>query len=131
MLAADTNVLARLLVSDDLAQQKAVRQRLEKATAEGVAVLITPVVLAELAWVLESVYGYERGDIVRAIRAVVDTPPFHAPERGDVLQAADLYSEGSAGFSDYLILSLARSAGAASLLTFDRRLLRHSLCKKP
>jgi predicted nucleic-acid-binding protein len=48
-----------------------------------------------------------------------------------VLKAVDQYSAGTADFPDYLILALARAAGAATLLTFDRRLLRHSSCKAP
>jgi predicted nucleic-acid-binding protein len=131
MLAADTNVVVRLLVSDDVAQQKAVRTRLERAKADGDAVVVSTVVLAEVAWVLDSVYGYSRTDIARAIRAVVSTPPFLSPERSDVLKAVDRYSAGGADFSDYLILTLAKAAGASTLLTFDRRLLRHSSCRAP
>lgn len=131
MLAADTNVVVRLLVSDDLEQQEAVHRRLEAAGAAGEAVLVTPVVVAELAWVLESVYDYSRSEITRAVRAVVETPPFLCPERPDVLQALDLYGQGSAGFTDYLIFALAKAGGAEVLLTFDRRLLRNSSCERP
>jgi predicted nucleic acid-binding protein len=73
MLAADTNVVVRLLVSDDLVQQSAALERLERARDQGEAVVITPVVLAEVAWVLDAVYGYARDDIAQAVRSVVST----------------------------------------------------------
>lgn len=64
MLAADTNVIVRLLLSDDLAQQRAVHRRLERVLAGGDSVAVSVVVLAELSWVLDSVYQYGRADIV-------------------------------------------------------------------
>lgn len=131
MLAADTNVLVRLLVSDDLAQQAVVRRRLDRANTEGEAVLVTPVALAETAWVLDAVYGYGRKQIFGAVRAVLNTPPFLCPERQDVLRALQLCDAGSADFPDYLILALSESGGATTLLTFDRKLLRHPRCQKP
>jgi predicted nucleic-acid-binding protein len=131
VLAADTNVLARLVVSDDLAQQKAVRRRLDRALAAGEQVVLTTVVLAELAWVLDAAYGYGRESVALAIRTFVDTPPFFAPEKAQVLEALDAYDTGAAEFSDYLLLALARAAGAERLLTFDRKLLRDPACEKP
>jgi predicted nucleic-acid-binding protein len=131
MFAPDTNVLVRLLVSDDLAQQKAVRKRLDRILAAGDEVVLTTVALAELAWVLDAAYGYDREAIVLARRSLLDTPPFVSPEKGQVLEALDAYTSGPADFSDYLIVALAGSAGAGTLLTFDRELLRHSACKKP
>jgi predicted nucleic-acid-binding protein len=131
MLAADTNVVVRLLVSDDLAQQAAVRRQLELCAKSGEAVLVSPLVLAEVAWVLDSVYGYSREQIALAVRAVVSTSPFLCPERSDVLLALDSYSSGTADFPDYLILALAKAAGATALLTFDRRLLKHRACRRP
>lgn len=130
-LAADTNVLVRLLVSDDLAQQAAVVARLEEAESAGGKVLVTSVVLAELSWVLESAYEYDRKDIVRAIEAVMTTSPFSIEDPPVATAALDAFRTGSAGFSDYLVLAAARARGASRLLTFDRKLLRHPDCEKP
>jgi predicted nucleic-acid-binding protein len=131
VLAADTNVLVRLVVPDDLAQQKAVRKRLDRALADGEQVVLTTVALAELAWVLDAAYGYDREPIARAIRALIDTPPFVSPEKSEVMQALEAYATGPANFSDYLLVALATNAGAQRVLTFDRKLLRDPACEKP
>lgn len=131
MLAADTNVLVRLVVSDDLAQQKAVRRRLDRVLADGEQVVLTTVALAELAWVLDAAYGYGREPIALAIRTLVDTPPFVSPEKSEVMEALQAYATGPAEFSDYLLVALAKNAGAHTVLTFDRRLLRDPACEKP
>ncbi|HSN99866.1 MAG TPA: type II toxin-antitoxin system VapC family toxin [Candidatus Nanopelagicales bacterium] len=131
MFAADTNVLIRVLVGDDRRQQKAALARLEAIRTSGGSVVVSSVVLAEVAWVLDRAYDYERAQIVSALRGVLDTPPFFIPQRPDVLAAIDEYASGSADFADYLILSLARAEGSKTLLTFDRRLLRTAGCEAP
>lgn len=131
MLAADTNVLVRLVVTDDLGQQRAARRRLDRALADGEHVVLTSVALVELAWVLDAAYGYGREAIGLAIRTLVDTPPFVSPEKAAVLEALDAYAEGPADFSDYLLVARSRSAGAKTVLTFDRALLKHPACEKP
>ena len=131
LVAADTNVAVRLLVSDDLAQQRAVVARLERIQARGGHILMTNVVLAEVAWVLESAYGYPRADVLRAITTLVTTTPFTADDPGVVADALVAAASGAADFADYLVLAASRARGATTLLTFDKRLLRHRGCERP
>jgi predicted nucleic-acid-binding protein len=128
MIGADTNVLVRLLVSDDLEQQRLVLERLERVQKDGGRVLVSSVVLAELSWVLSSAYGYDKSAIMKAIEAMTATPSFLLPDHAAAVQALEWYGEGPADFADYLILALAISQGGSSLLTFDRKLLKHRLC---
>jgi predicted nucleic-acid-binding protein len=129
--AADTNVVVRVLVGDDRRQQAAALVRLKKIRTEGGSVLVGAVVLAELAWVLAAAYEYDRRQIAAALRALLSTPPFVVPRRAEVLASIEMYEDGPADFSDYLILSLARSEGCTVLLTFDRNLARSSGAERP
>jgi predicted nucleic-acid-binding protein len=131
LYGADTNVLVRLLVSDDLEQQQAVRSRLESILASGDSVLVTHVVMAELAWVLESAYDYDRVAIASAVEAITETPPFEVEGRDVVLHALVMYQPGSADLSDYLVLAGCSARGALPLLTFDRKLAREPGCELP
>ena len=71
--------------------------------------------LAEVMWVLESVYDLSASDQAQAI--------VHDHEA--VLAALELFrSRPSLGFSDCLILESARKAGHLPLGTFDRGLAR-------
>jgi len=131
VLAVDTNVLVRVLVGDDVTQHKAAMARLRKMRRSGEAALVGPVVLAETGWVLSSIYGYGRAQIVAALRALLATPPFVVTQRDAVIAAIAAYEKGPADFSDYLILEQARLEGCTALLTFDRRLLKDSACRTP
>lgn len=48
------------------------------ATATGERLLISPVVLCEMVWVLESCYGYGRADVSNALAHVLKTVEFEA-----------------------------------------------------
>ena len=131
MIALDTNVLVRLLVSDDLAQQQMVQQRLTSMRDAGESALVSHVVLAELSWVLRAVYDYSREPIADALEKLAATSPFYVPSAHVVGHALEWYRKGNAEFADYLILSLSLSEGASRLLTFDRKLLKHNTCEVP
>jgi predicted nucleic-acid-binding protein len=131
VLAVDTNVLVRVLVGDDPVQHRAAMSRLGKMRRAGEAALVGPVVVAEVGWVLSSVYGYDRSAIVAALRGILATPPFVVSARDAVIAALAAYEKGPADLSDYLILELGRLEGCRALHTFDRRLLKEPACKAP
>jgi predicted nucleic-acid-binding protein len=131
VLAVDTNVLVRVLVGDDPAQHRAAMSRLRGMRRKGEGALVVPVVVAEAGWVLASVYGYDRKQIVAALRGVLATPPFVFTQRDAVIAALSTYESGSADLSDYLIVELARTEGCTKVLTFDRKLLKEPTAEAP
>ncbi len=131
MIGVDTNVLVRLLVSDDLPQQRRALARITAARAAGEDVLLTTVVLAELAWVLESAYDYDRAAIGSAIGQLLSTEPFTCDATTEVRAALAAYASGKAGFSDHLIVALSAASGCRALVSFDRRLQREPLVEAP
>lgn len=131
MRAVDTNVLLRLFVADDLAQHKAATKRLSKLEAAGEKAFVSTVVVAELAWGLRAVYGYDRAAIATVIDALLDGDVFEVDDRAAVSNALAAYKQGGPELAVLVILSLGRSRGATSLLTFDRALLKYSDCEKP
>lgn len=115
MLAVDTNVLVRLVVRDDADQVRAA----EKFVIKGA--WVSHLVLAETLWVLDSVFELPREQVVLAIEMLLN-------HRDLTLQDADVVSAAlghfrtrpSVGFSDCLVLEIARKAGHLPIATFDR-----------
>lgn len=119
MRAVDTNVLVRLIVRDDPKQVAAA----EAFVANGAWVSV--LALAEATWVLSSAYGLDSRRIATAVEMLL--------EHGQlVLQDADVASAAlgrlrrnpSLGYSDCLLVEMARKAGHVPLGTFDRSLGR-------
>jgi predicted nucleic acid-binding protein len=116
MRAADTNILLRLLLRDDPRQTAAA----ETFVRDGV--WISHLVLAEAAWRLESVYGFEPARIAEAVEKLLDNPVV-AIQDIDVVLAALAHFKAKSGIelADCLILEIARKAGHSPLGSFDRK----------
>lgn len=119
MRAVDTNVLVRLLVRDDPVQLAAA----EDFVASGA--WVSHVVLVETVWVLESVYGAPHRRIASAIEMLLDHRDL-AIQDPEVVAAAltQFRKRAKLGFSDCVVLEIARKAGHLPLGTFDRALAK-------
>ncbi len=117
MRAVDTNVLVRLLVRDDAAQVKAAENFIEKGA------WVSQLVLAETLWVLEAVYERSKSQLAKAIDLLVNHETLTLQD-ADVVSAAlaNFRKRPTLGFSNCLILEIARKAGHLPLGTFDKSL---------
>jgi predicted nucleic-acid-binding protein len=119
MRAVDTNLLVRLAVRDDPRQVRAA----EAFVAEGA--WVSHLVLLEFVWVLASVYGLGPKQIEAAVEILLSHEHLVLDAREVVDAALRQFRERPAiGFSDCLVLEVARRAGHLPLGTFDRNLGR-------
>jgi predicted nucleic-acid-binding protein len=127
VIALDTNVLARYVVGDEPRQTAAARRLIESSCTNEAPGVVSLVVLCELVWVLVQGYGYRRDQVALVLRRLLSAQDL-AVERSDLAwQALNLYEEGPADFSDYVIGLSGRSEGAESTCTFDRRAAKSPL----
>jgi predicted nucleic-acid-binding protein len=117
MRAVDTNVLVRLIARDDSRQAASAESFIEKGA------WVSILALAEAAWVLTSVYELSAKELAQAIEMLLNHRDLVLQEPEAVAGALDLFrAKPSLGFSDCLMLQLARKAGHLPLGTFDRNL---------
>jgi predicted nucleic-acid-binding protein len=108
------------LLDDDDVQGRAARA-FQRTHAP---LFVSHVVLAELAWVLSSSYGFSRERLRALVEMLVDTAGVSLQEPNVVRAALADFRSSRADFSDCLILAIAQSATEAPLATFDRKLGR-------
>ena len=70
MQAIDTNLLVRLFVADDPEQADKVKALFDRHADEEGAFWVADIVLVELVWALDRVYGRPRVQIVAALQAL-------------------------------------------------------------
>jgi predicted nucleic-acid-binding protein len=117
MRAADTNVLVRLVTGDDERQLAVASAFLQNA------VWVSHIVLAETVWVLQRAYHFEQARIAVTIDLFLHHESVTLQDTDVVAAALDLYrGKTNVGFSDCLVLEIARKAGHLPLGTFDRDL---------
>ena len=79
--------------------------------------------LAETTWVLAAVYDLGAAEIATAVEMLLNHKQLTFHDSDAVAAALDLFrSRPELGFTDYLMLHLARKAGHLPLGTFDRGL---------
>ncbi len=119
MRAVDTNLLVRLVVRDDAVQVAAA----EEFVAAGA--WVSHLVLAETLWVLDAVHERTPAQLAAAVEMLLNHEHL-AIQDPDVVGRAleDFRARPALGFSDCLVLEIARKAGHLPLGTLDRGLAR-------
>jgi predicted nucleic acid-binding protein len=112
MIAADTNVVVRLLTRDDPAQHAKARLLFEREQ-----VWLAKTVVLEAAWVLLSLYAFEEREILAALTSLLGLPSV-AVEGSLEVAAAIALAEQGLDFAD--AMHLTSRPGGAAFVSFDR-----------
>lgn len=119
MRAVDTNVLVRLVTRDDAKQVAAAEAFVEKGA------WVSHLALAEATWVFSAVYELDYSAVATAIEMLLNHKDLTLEGPEAVSNALEIFRKRPAlGFSDCLMLAVARKAGHLPLGTFDRNLGR-------
>ncbi len=119
MRAIDTNVLVRLIARDDPHQTDLAETYIEQGA------WVSLLALAETIWVLNTVYGLSSKDQSRAIEMILKHRNLVIQDAETASEALEIFrSKPSLGFSDCLMLEMARKAGHIPLGTFGKKLGR-------
>lgn len=119
MRAVDTNVLVRLITRDDSRQAASAESFIEKGA------WVSVLTLAEAAWRLARFYKLSPKALAGAIEMLLNHKDLVLQDPETVAAALELFrAKAALGFTDCLILQLARKAGHLPLGTFDRRLAK-------
>jgi predicted nucleic acid-binding protein len=117
--SADTNVLVRLLTRDTPREAK----QAEEFVATGAWVSL--LTLAEAIWVLKTSYAANTATQIEAVALVLNNRNLLLQDTEVAESALRRFIKSPAlGFSDCLMLEIARKAGHLPLGTFDRRLAK-------
>ncbi len=115
----DTNVLLRFLIRDNVAQYKQALRWFKEAEAGERTIVVSPIVVAEISFVLETFYKKSRGEVADALEAFVSQRWLEIMERDVLLGLWPWYRSGL-HFVDSFLLSWA-AVHIGDILTFDRQ----------
>jgi len=126
MRAVDTNILVRLITRDDPKQLADAEAYITRGA------WVSTVVLAETTWVLGAVYELGQNDIATIVEMLLSHEHLSLQDTEVVGAALELFrGAASPGFTDCLVLEIARKAGHLPLGTFDKRLGRADGAERP
>ena len=120
MIGIDTNILLRLWLNDDPAQNKRIDSLLAEHGSTPGSLLVTDVVLAQAVWTLRSAFDQDKAGQLIAVRSLLHETAFAFDDREAVIQAAELFEQGHCSFPDCLIVAKHARQGCDFTATFDR-----------
>jgi predicted nucleic-acid-binding protein len=122
MIGIDTNILLRLWLDDDPAQNRRIDSLLAEYGGTPGSLLVTDVVLVEAIWTLRSAFDQDKVSQLTALRSLLDETAFAFEDRDAVEAAVASFEAGSCGFADCLVVARHARHGCEFTATFDRRM---------
>ncbi len=116
----DTNVLVRHLTGDPPAQAAKATSYL-KAAEE---LLLPDLILAEVAYVLESYYETPRAAVAETLRAVLAFPAIRVVDAELLQRAVEVYERHRLDLADAYLVASAERTGVGEIVSFDRTIDR-------
>ncbi|RUU04529.1 PIN domain-containing protein [Mesorhizobium sp. USDA-HM6] len=117
-ISLDTNVLLRLVVGDDVTQQRTAAETLEGAEL----VAISAQALCEFVWVLDRSYRVARPEISASIRRILDMRNVVANR--PTIEAGLAVLDAGGDFADGVIAFDGRWVGGETFVSFDRKAVK-------
>ena len=122
----DTNVIIRHLTGDP--PEKAAKATRYLGQVD--ALLLPDLILAEIAYVLASIYGMSRADVAETLRAVVSFRPIRVLDKDLLLRAIEVFEVHRIDFADAYLVAIAERTGVGVVASFDRSIDRVGTVKR-
>jgi predicted nucleic acid-binding protein len=116
----DTNVLVRHLTGDPPGLAARATARL----LSDAPLLLADLILAEVAYVLESFYEHPRPKVAEALRAMVMFPSLRTTDRDLLLRAIEVYEVDKLDFAEAYLVACAEVTGVGAICSFDQSIDR-------
>lgn len=116
----DTNILIRHLTGDPPDQATRATRYLEQADE----LLLPDLILAEVAYVLESFYETPREQVAGTLRAVLAFPAIRVVDTDLLQRTVEVYEHHRLDFADAYLVASAERTGVGVVASFDRAIER-------
>jgi predicted nucleic-acid-binding protein len=116
----DSNVLIRHLTGDPPDQARAATGFLRS----GESFILVDLVVAEVVYVLESVYEVERERVAELVRAILAFASVAVPDEPLLLRALEIYELHRIHFAESYLAACAELSGVGVVASFDRHIDR-------
>jgi len=118
-LWVDANVLLRLITNDPLDLAARSTRLVQRAEQGDISLKVSPLVVAEIVWVLNSFYKYSRTQIAEVLIPLLTSEGLILENSELVIAALEQIATVNVDFADAYLAEIARQQGE-SVVSFDR-----------
>jgi predicted nucleic acid-binding protein len=112
----DSNVLVRHLTGDPPDEAK----RATEFLRGGEELILVDLVVAQVVYVLESVYEVDRGRVAELVHAIVGFPSVAVADEVLLLRTLEIYEQYRTHFAESYLAACAELSGVGVVASFDR-----------
>jgi predicted nucleic acid-binding protein len=116
---ADSNLILRHLLQDDVRQSPDATRWLSRALDES-SVWLTEVVVAEILWVMTQGYDVPYGEAAHQLEVLLRHPSLRSENKDRLVEAFQLMQKKNVPFTDAYLSVVSLTTGA-TVATFDRK----------
>ena len=116
----DTNIFIRFLTNDIPKKAEACEKIFKKAVEKKETLFTTDLVIAEIVWVLESIYELQKEEIQDKVEKILNTPNLICPHKDLILSALTIYSEKNIDYIDAYNALILKDKGIEELYSYDK-----------
>ena len=113
----DANVLLRFITKTPLAMAERARNLLQKGENGEVILIVHTVIVAEVFYVLRSVYKYDAERVAKELELVLESDAVQVNK--EAIQALKIAAQYNLDYADALLIGLARASGN-TVVSFDK-----------
>ena len=124
MIGLDTNVVLRLLLSDDPAQKMRAAKFIQQAKRLDTRIIITLAVVLEMEWVLRSSAKMNKAQTMSVFDLLLESYDVEIENEKVLEEALHIYASAAADFAECLFLAQYQRMGCDSMMTFDAKAAR-------
>ena len=120
MLALDTNILVRLVTNDNPKAAQRIQLALDAELALGNKCMVGHIVLCELVWVLQRLYGYSLQQCQQTISSLLGFAGLRFEASAVASIACTAWEKHGGDYADHLLGAQMVSLGCNAVLTLDK-----------
>ena len=130
MLALDTNILVRLVTNDDPVAAQRIQLALDAELAQESECMVGHIVLCELVWVLQRLYGYSLQQCQQTVSSLLNFEGLRFEALPVALAAYKAWHKHGGDWADHLIGAQMQALGCDAVLTLDKAASRATTHRK-
>ena len=120
MIFIDTNIFLRYFEKEDELSYRKIERLFTKIVNGDITGISTSLIIAEVVWVLNKFYKWEKEEICNNINLILRTPNIIFKERAILLEAINIYAERNISFIDAYDYSYMKANKVVEIYSLDR-----------
>lgn len=130
MIFIDSNIFLRYFEREDEQTYRKSEKLFSKIVNGSITGISTSLVIAEVVWVLQKFYNWDKKEIYTNIELILKTPNIKFKERSVLSRAINLYKDENIDFIDAYNYSYMKKNEITEIYSFDKDFNRFSDIKR-